>query len=306
MHLNGQVLSGEEGEERGELYPIGEVARLLGVSRSLLRLWEREGLISPLRTAGGHRFYTGEDVLRLRRVAHLRRVDHLNAAAIRRELAQEEPAQAQPSEQAAEERDNRPELGQRLRAVRTNLGLSLAAAAERCGLSISFLSAVERGQASISLANLFKLADAYGTTVPGLRAASQEHERKVLHPNERPRFVDQQGLVVIEDLITRPGALEAQQIQILPGGGSEEAYAHPGEECIYVLAGQLEFWIDENEHYSLQPGDSLSFQSTQLHRWRNEGSIPALVLWINVPVIEQTTAMASGRHTAQPRASFQP
>jgi transcriptional regulator with XRE-family HTH domain len=231
-------------------------------------------------------------------------VDHLNAAAIRRELAQEEPAQVQA--QSAEERDSRPELGQRLRAVRTGLGLSLAAAAERCGLSISFLSAVERGQASISLANLFKLADAYGTTLPGLRAESQAHASKVLHPDERPRFIDQQGQVVIEDLITRPGALEAQQIQILPGGGSEEAYAHPGEEFIYVLAGQLEFWIDENEHYNLLRGDSLYFLSTQLHRWRNEGTVPALVLWINVPMIEQATVIASGRHTAQPRTSFRP
>lgn len=306
MHMNGKVSSGVGSEEHEELYPIGEVARLLGVSRSLLRLWEREGLTSPLRTAGGHRFYTGEDVLRLRRVAHLRRVEHLNAAAIRRELAQEESAQAQVQAQPTEERDTRPELGQHLRAVRINLGLSLAAAAERCGLSISFLSAVERGQASISLANLFKLADAYGTTVPGLRAEPQEHASKVLRPDERPRFIDQQGQVVIEDLITRPGSLEAQQIQILPGGGSEEAYAHPGEEFIYVLAGQLEFWIDENEHYSLRPGDSLYFLSTQLHRWRNEGRIPALVLWINVPVVEQPAIMASGRHTAQPRASFRP
>jgi DNA-binding transcriptional MerR regulator/quercetin dioxygenase-like cupin family protein len=298
MHVNG------EHEERAAanqaLYPIGEMARLLGVSRSLLRLWEREGLIRPLRTAGGHRFYTDEDVLRLRRIAHLRRVDHLNTAAIRREIGHEEQT-ASP-----EPHGSRPDLGQRLRALRTSLGLSLTVVAERCGLSTSFLSAVERGQASISLANLFKLADAYGTTVPGLRAEYQDHQRKVVRPDERPRFVDQLGLVVIEDLITRPGALEAQQIEILPGGGSEEAYAHPGEEFIYMLSGQLEFWIDESEHYSLQAGDSLSLASTQLHRWRNEGTTPALVLWINVPVVEQAAVMASGRHTAHPRPPFHP
>jgi DNA-binding transcriptional MerR regulator/quercetin dioxygenase-like cupin family protein len=287
--------SQEEQATADMLYPIGEVARLLGVSRSLLRLWEREGLISPQRTPGGHRFYTDEDVLRLRRIAHLRRVDHLNTAGIRREIGHEEPATTTaPSE-------SRSELGPRLRALRNQQGLSLAAAAERSGLSTSFLSAVERGQASISLANLFKLADAYGTTVPGLRS-TRPQSGKVVRSAERPRFIDQPGLVIIEDLITRPGALEAQHIEILPGGGSEEAYAHPGEEFIYVLSGQLEFWIDEHEHYSLRAGDALCLPSTQLHRWHNESSSPALVLWMNVPLVEQPPLKATSRHTARQRS----
>lgn len=279
------------------LYSIGEVARLTGVSRGLLRLWEREGLISPRRTPGGHRFYIGEDLARLRRIAHLRNVERLNTAAIRRELGiAEKPVT---SEASAYELN----LGSRLRALRIRQGLSLATVAERTGLSTSFLSAVERGQSSISLGNLFKLADAYGTTVPGLHPEYKRNQRKMLHPEERPRFVANHGLVVIEDLITRPGALEAQRIDIQPGGGSEESYSHPGEEFIYVLSGQLTFWIDESELYLLQTGDSLYFLSTQLHRWRNEGDTPTTTLWINVPVVEGpgTSSPATGRGTARPR-----
>jgi DNA-binding transcriptional MerR regulator/quercetin dioxygenase-like cupin family protein len=262
------------------LYPIGAVARLIGVSPAVLRLWEREGLISPRRTRGGHRFYTAEDVARLRKIIHLRRVERLNIAAIRRELGEAADApHGERSEAAAT-------AGRRLRALRLRQGLSLAEVAARTGLSTSFLSAVERGLARISLANLFKLADAYGTTVPGLTAVHRRAARRLVHPEERPRFVAAQGLVVIEDLITRPGALEAQRIEIQPGGGSEEAYAHPGEEFIYVLSGQLAFWIDESEYYLLQAGDSLYFPSTCLHRWRNDGDGPATVLWINVPLIE--------------------
>jgi quercetin dioxygenase-like cupin family protein len=123
----------------------------------------------------------------------------------------------------------------------------------------------------------------------------------MLHPADRPRFVANHGLVVIEDLLTRPGALEAQRIEIQPGGGSEEPYAHPGEEFIYVLTGQLTFWIDEREHYCLQAGNALSFFSTQLHRWRNDGDTPTTVLWINVPVVEASATNVAGRHTARPR-----
>ncbi len=262
------------------LYPIGEVARLVGVSQGLLRLWEREGLISPRRTPGGHRFYSSEDLIRLRHIVHLRRVERMNTAAIRRELGTAERSGA------SEISENELNLGLHLRALRSGQGLSLAEVAEKTGLSTSFLSAVERGQSSISLGNLFKLADAYGTTVPGLNPVYQREQRDVLHPQDRPRFVADHGLVLIEDLITRPGALEAQRIEIQPGGGSEEPYAHPGEEFIYVLSGQLAFWIDESKQYQLQSGDSLYFHSTRLHRWRNEGDAPVTVLWINVPVVE--------------------
>ena len=275
------------------LYPIGEVARLTGVSHGLLRLWEREGLISPQRTAGGHRFYTSEDLMRLRHIAHLRRVERLNTAAIRRELGA--------AEKAVEAEDNEQNIGLRLRALRTGLGLSLAEVAERTGLSTSFLSAVERGQSSISLGNLFKLADAYGTTVPGLNAEYRREQRKMLRPEDRPRFIGDNGLVVIEDLISRPGVLEAQRIEILPGGGSEEPYAHPGEEFVYVLSGELDFWIDESEQYHLQPGDSLYLLSTQLHRWRNEGDTPTTVLWINAPVVEAPSSETESRSVARQR-----
>lgn len=286
---------GNAGEVAASFYTIGEAASLTGVSQGLLRLWEREGLISPQRTHGGHRYYTHEDVLRLHRIANLRKVGGLNIAGIRRELGLADPA---PNLEISE---IRPELGRRLRELRTDRQLSLTNVAQRTGLSTSFLSAVERGQASISLANLFKLADAYGTTVPGLNASVQQQQRKILRPEERPHFVDKHGLVVIEDLIARPGALEAQRIEVLPGGGSEEAYSHPGEEFIYVLSGQLDFWIDESEHYQLSAGDSLYFLSTQLHRWRNEQEQPTVVLWMNVPLVEPAPGGVSQQQRGKAR-----
>ena len=300
MYLDGRPVDRVPASQGTLLYAIGEVASLIGVSQGLLRLWEREGLIRPQRTPGGHRFYTDDDLVRLRHIAYLRKIGGLNTAAIRREIGlAETPA-------SAETPALQPEPGLHLRTLRTRQKLSLATVAQRTGLSTSFLSAVERGQASISLANLFKLADAYGTTVPGLNPAYQGEQRKILRPEERPRYVDAHALVVIEDLITRPGTLEAQRIEVQPGGGSEEAYAHPGEEFIYVLTGQLEFWIDENEHYQLCPGDSLYFLSTQLHRWRNEQDTPASVLWINVPIIENSVTNISQRGVARRRPRLRP
>lgn len=293
-------MSTQTGEEERHdapelLHSIGETARLLGVSTGMLRLWERERLIQPRRTPGGHRLYSSDDLQRLRHINRLRRIDRLNSAAIRQVIG--------PPDQIEHVTSPAPdlELGRRLRALRTKRKLSLAALAEIVGLSVSFLSAVELGQSSISVGNLFKLAEALGTTVPGLGSDDRTQDRRVVHPAERPRYIAGQGRVVIEDLIATPGAIEAQRIELAPNGGSEESYAHSGEEFIHVLSGQVTFWIDERDRYDLREGDSLNFRSTQLHRWQNTAAIPAVVLWINVQVVEGVTAGTTQRKVARHR-----
>jgi DNA-binding transcriptional MerR regulator len=52
--------------------PIGEVARRTGMTVPTLRAWERRyGLLVPVRTAGGHRRYSEEDVRRVLAVLEL-------------------------------------------------------------------------------------------------------------------------------------------------------------------------------------------------------------------------------------------
>ncbi|HEY3982406.1 MerR family transcriptional regulator [Cedecea sp.] len=44
-------------------YSIGEFARLCGINATTLRAWQRRyGLLKPLRTDGGHRLYSDEDI----------------------------------------------------------------------------------------------------------------------------------------------------------------------------------------------------------------------------------------------------
>lgn len=51
-------------------YSIGAVARMVGVPPATLRTWEeRYAVVQPVRSAGGHRLYSRQDVGRLRYVA---------------------------------------------------------------------------------------------------------------------------------------------------------------------------------------------------------------------------------------------
>ena len=46
----------------GKLLSIGESSEYLGVSIDTLRRWEKKGRINPLRSPGGHRYYSKEDL----------------------------------------------------------------------------------------------------------------------------------------------------------------------------------------------------------------------------------------------------
>lgn len=72
-------------------YSIGEVvaqlqARQPEVTPSMVRFWEREGLLTPTRTTGGHRVFCQADLDRLHLIADLRQRRYLPLGAVKRIL----------------------------------------------------------------------------------------------------------------------------------------------------------------------------------------------------------------------------
>lgn len=59
-------------------------------------------------------------------------------------------------------------IGSRIRQARTERGFSRDEVAERCGISAGFLARLERGEREPSVATVYALAGALGTTVPWL------------------------------------------------------------------------------------------------------------------------------------------
>jgi len=71
------------------LYSISIAAELAGLHPQTLRIYEREGLVDPGRSAGGTRRYSQNDITRLLEITALTS-DGLNLAGIRRVLALQE------------------------------------------------------------------------------------------------------------------------------------------------------------------------------------------------------------------------
>ncbi len=253
---------------------IGDVARRMGVSASVLRLWERQGLVRPSRSPGGYRLYGEGDMTRLREIRDMREAQ-VSASGIRRMLPTAGAVHGQGQDRRLD--------GQLLRRTRLKGGLSLRAASQRAGVSVSFLSSLERNLSGASLATLQRLTAVYGSTVQELidpPRVRSSHRR--LRPTERPRLELQDG-VRIEQLAHGARQLEPQLFVLAPRASSAGTYAHAGEEFLFVLDGELTFWIGADERYRLRTGDALTFPSNLPHRWRNRAGGETRLLWINTP-----------------------
>jgi DNA-binding transcriptional MerR regulator/mannose-6-phosphate isomerase-like protein (cupin superfamily) len=252
---------------------IGDVARRVGVSPSVIRSWESMGLTRPRRTESKYRLYTATDVKLLKRARFLRKVRGLNAAAIVDLLRRE--GRVRPAADG-----NAGAIGSHLRQLRAKRRLSLAQVARTVGISVGFLSALERSQMSGSVGTLRKLARFYKTNILDFFDATGASSRRV-RPDQRKVLQAGPG-VQMELLAWGNTVMEPHLFRVAPKAGSGDSYTHEGEEFLYVLRGDLAITV-EKEEYRLKAGDSFYFESSAPHHWKNPGQAETWVLWVNTP-----------------------
>ncbi|HEY7354055.1 MAG TPA: cupin domain-containing protein [Terriglobales bacterium] len=252
---------------------IGDVARLVGISPTVIRMWESLGLARPQRTASKYRLYSQEDVRLLKRASFLRKVRGMNAPAIVQTLKREGLARPARDGKAGA-------IGPRLRQLRLNRGESLANVASAIGISVGFLSALERSQMSASVGTLRKLARYYKTNILDFHDTAQAN-KYLVKPGDRKTLEAGDG-VRMELLAWGNTVMEPHLFRVAPGAGSGESYTHVGEEFLYLLKGELQIFL-RGEEYRLKEGDSFYFESPVPHKWSNPGRSETLILWVNTP-----------------------
>ena len=252
---------------------IGDVAALTGVSASVIRSWERLGIIHPTRTGSKYRLYSKDDLKVLKRARFLSRVRGLNGPAIVELMKSQRVVKPDRHTAAAA-------MGPRLRQLRLSRDLSLAEVAGAVGISVGFLSAIERSHMSASVGTLRKLARYYKLNILDFFDPAQSNPYRV-RPNERKRLDAGPG-VLMELLAWGNTVMEPHLFTIAPGADSGDSYAHEGEEFLYVLRGALNIAL-EGQWYVLHSGDSFYFESNTQHVWRNTGKTETVVLWVNTP-----------------------
>ena len=176
------------------------------------------------------------------------------------------------------------DVGERLRALRRLRRCTLRTVAERSGLSESFLSQVERGRSSASIASLRRIADALGVSIADLFDLDGVPGPRVLRREERPALAFG---VLGRKLLLTPRPLQNLEVFVgeLEVGGSTgpEPYAHgDSEELFVVLTGNVQLEVG-GEVFQLEHGDSIDYRSSTPHRATNAGNDLAEVMWIISP-----------------------
>jgi transcriptional regulator with XRE-family HTH domain len=163
-------------------------------------------------------------------------------------------------------------LGNTVRDLRIQHGLTIAAVAERAGISRGMLSKIENAQTATSLDTLEQIANALGVTLSRLfrnynipagdaqlvksgqgmevvrRGTKSGHTYHLLAYDQGPNKTFEPFLITLED-----------------PGEEFTAFEHPGTEFIHMLEGTLEYRVG-SETYRLEPGDSLTFRGEIPHR----------------------------------------
>lgn len=176
-------------------------------------------------------------------------------------------------------------VGQRVRALREEKGLSLSDLAQRTGLSETALAEIENEAASPPLGTLIKLGKALGMKLGTLIASGEDRPYTVVRAHERTsmsRFASQKGTAygyAYQALAPQKKnrSMEPFLVTLNKADDQVEPSSHDGEEFIFVLDGRMEALVGEAREV-LEPGDSIYYDSTEPHLLRPVGQEPARIL----------------------------
>jgi transcriptional regulator with XRE-family HTH domain len=179
-------------------------------------------------------------------------------------------------------------IGQRIKELRSQRGLTLEEVAEKSGCTPGFLSQLERNKAAPSITTLYSIAEALGVKVTDF-FPDGINTTKLMRHDRRENFHFQGSAIVYSLLSTKflHGAIGCFLLTIRPANQAlptDEFRAHMGEEFVYVLQGVLRLWIGDG-FYDLYPADSVYFKSTIKHRLENRGNQPIVALSMITPSI---------------------
>ena len=168
--------------------------------------------------------------------------------------------------------------GQKIKKLRTEQRLSLKDLSDRSGVSVSMISQIERRNTDPTLTTLYKLCKGLevsistllGTDEQALQLVRKDERKTVNFPQSNSKY----------ELLTpiNEGTIEMIQIHLEPGQEDQQLVEHAGEECGYVLQGEMTIVLGDVE-YILYEGDSIRFKSMTPHRFFNHTEETTISVW---------------------------
>lgn len=177
-------------------------------------------------------------------------------------------------------------VGELIKSIREDKGLSLQDVAKATGISSAVLSQLENHMVSPPLGTLFKLARAMEVSIARLLGETSESDYAIVRAEEREptsRFASKEGVnygYSYETLV--PGKVNRKMEPFIVTLEPEtikntKLSAHEGEEFIMVLEGCMEVQLGDFTD-TLDPGDTIYYDSNIPHRVSCHKGIPTKIL----------------------------
>ena len=175
-------------------------------------------------------------------------------------------------------------IGEKVKSLRNERGMTLKQLSEATGLSTGFLSQFERGITTIAVEHLSTIAALFEVRMNYFFEEEIEVE-PIIRGYDQP-VIHELNNMIYKQLSRSPQdkKIAPKMIEIMPHERRElpTTYPHQGEEFVYVLEGILTLVI-EDKTYQLYPGDSAHYFSTIDHNWDNQTSNVVKFIVVHYP-----------------------
>jgi quercetin dioxygenase-like cupin family protein len=171
-------------------------------------------------------------------------------------------------------------VGETIRRLRENLGMSIRTLATESSFSPSFISQLENGQVSPSINSLEKIVNCFGLTLGSFFNAIEPREAAVTRASDRRQLTSGWSKAKIESLGSGGRGIAMEPVLVtLSAGGSSGKHAAPQahSEFVFLLEGEIELTLG-GEEFLLYAGDSATIPPNQARKLRNSGINAARVL----------------------------
>lgn len=174
-------------------------------------------------------------------------------------------------------------IGNRLKELRIQKGLTQEELADRAELSKGFISQVERDLTSPSISTLVDILQCLGTNLSDF-FTKEEDTQIVFHDQDYFEKIDNEYHNKIEWIIpnAQKNIMEPIKVTLEANGETYPDIPHEGEEFGYVLSGSIDIYIGK-KRYHAKKGESFYFIPNSTHYIKASGKSGASFIWVSTP-----------------------
>ncbi len=178
---------------------------------------------------------------------------------------------------------SRVEIGNKIKELRNQKGLTQEELADRCELSKGFISQLENDVTSPSIATLVDILQCLGTNLKEFFNDADD-EQIVFTEADFFEKTDTELHNKIEWIIpnAQKNMMEPIRVTLEPNGSTYPDQPHDGEEFGYVLSGSVTVIIGKRS-INAKKGDTFYYTPHSEHYIKANGKTGAVFLWISTP-----------------------